>query len=247
MKMSVSSTGFGVVAGLVIATSASAYQFEASGVYIDFDDLNDSSLGVAGQYHFSNVDDSGIPRAEASYLRRSSNIGAFFATTDESDQDILGVRGEAYIQNFYAAAGLTRTEFGNTESDDLDVEVGFMPADGLRFTVGFEDQDLVNLSTITANAKMVRALGGPQALNLEATLGQTDDANDTISYQVGGDFYLNHDLSFGLSYEDTDQSNSNEDIEVRARMFFIPNLSGAVIYNMQDFNDRIALVVTGRF
>lgn len=238
----------GLLAGLsALSTGALAYQFEASGFYFDFDDLDDSALAVEGAYFFAPVDDEGIPRAEAAFLGQASNIGLGFATVDEADEDILFLGGELYIQQFYAAAGLTRIEVGNTESDDLSLEVGFVPAKGLRLTAGYDNDDLLDLSRISLNAKMVRPLSGQQAFNAEFTVGKTDDNEDTIDYGLVGDFFINHDLSFGLGYSDTDADNSNEAITLRARWFLIPTLSLQLQYNAQDFNDFMVLGVTGRF
>ena len=199
------------------------------------------------QYYFANVDDSDIPRAEAAFLRRASNVGIAYATFDEADVDALALGGEAYIQNFSGALALTRTEYGSQESDDLSLEAGFLPMEGLRLTVGYADEDLFDLTTISLNGKFVQALAGDTAFNAEVTIAQTDDADDTISYGIAGDYFFNHNLSAGISYADSDQSGSNEDIGLRAEMFIIPTLSVQVQYNMQDFNDRIALGVTGRF
>ena len=166
----------GLLAGLsALSTGALAYQFEASGFYFDFDDLDDSALAVEGAYFFAPVDDEGIPRAEAAFLGQASNIGLGFATVDEADEDILFFGGELYLQQFYAAAGLTRIEVGNTESDDLSLEVGFVPAKGLRLTAGYDNDDLLDLSRISLNAKMVRPLSGQQAFNAEFTVGKTDE------------------------------------------------------------------------
>lgn len=246
MKHVIRGVGFGMVAALSCA-SAGAYQVEATGAYFDFDDANDSALGVMAEYHFAPVDDNGVPRAEAGFLRRSSNIGAFYSTFDEADVDIIGFGGEFYIQDFYASAGLTRTDFAGAESDDLLVEVGLLPMDGVLLSVSYVDEDLANLSTISLNGKMVRPLSGESAVNVEASVGQTDDVDDTISYMLRGDFYVNNDLSLGLSYADTDADASEEDIGLHARMFVIPTLSLQIDYQMQEFNDRFVLGVTGRF
>lgn len=235
------------VAALLLSSGAAAYQFEGSGSYTDFDELDDSRLGVRGLYYFNNVEDSGVPRAEAAFLRRASSVGLSYATFDEADADGIAIGGEAYIQDFYGSAVLSRTESGPVESDDLKLEVGYLPMDGLRLTLGYEDFDLLGLTTISLNGKYVVPLGGETALNSEVSIGQTDDVDDTISYSFLADYFLNPNLSLGAGYADTDQSGSAEDITLRARMFVIPTLSVQIQYNMQDFNDRIELGVTGRF
>ena len=235
------------VAALLCATSASAFQFEGTGTYIDFDDRNDSVLGIEGVYHFNPVDDSGVPLAEAGFLRRSSNVSVGYATFDEADVDILGFQIEAYMQDLYLSAGLARTDFGIAESDDLALELGFLPSDGVRLSVAYENEDLADISTIFLRAKVVKPLAGQSAFNLQAGIGQADDTDDTVVYNVQGDYYVNQAFSLGLEYEDTDQSSSNEEITVRARMFFLPTVSGQIEYTSQDFDDRIAVGVTGRF
>ncbi len=247
MKHVIRGVGFGVVAALTCA-SASAYQVEATGSYTDLDDQDDSVLGVQAEYHFQSVDDEGVPRAEAGFLRRSSNIGIGYATADEADVDALSVGGEFFVEDFYAAASFTNIDAGGADGDDIHLELGFLPMDGVLLSASYDDQEsLGDISTISLNAKMVRPLSGESAFNGEASIGQADDVNDTVLYMVRGDFYLNNDLSLGVSYADTDQSNSNEDIGLHARMFVIPTLSVQIDYQMQDFNDRIVLGLTGRF
>lgn len=239
------------LATILLSSGAAAYQFEGTGTYTDFDDLDDSALGVSGQYYFNNVDDSGVPRAEAAFLGRASNVGAAYFTFDEADADSIAFGGEAYIQNFYGAAVLSQSSFGSIDSDNISLQVGFLPMDGLRLTVGYEDEDsdfdAFDLTTISLNGKYVAPLAGDMAFNAEASIAQSDDDDDTITYMASGDFFLNPNLSFGAGYEDSDQSNSNETVALRARMFVIPNLSVQVEYSMQDDNDSIELGVTGRF
>ncbi len=239
------------LATILLSSGAVAYQFEGNGTYTDFDGLDDSALGVSGQYYFNNVDDSGVPRAEAAFLGRASNVGLAYFTFDEADADSIAVGGEVYIQNFYGSAILSQSSFGSIDSDNINLEVGFLPMDGLRLTVGYEDEnsdfDAFDLTTISLNGKYVMPLAGNTAFNGEASIAQSDDADDTITYMASGDFFINQNLSFGAGYEDTDQSGSSEIIALRARMFVIPNLSVQVEYNMQDDNDSIELGLTGRF
>ncbi len=160
----------------------------------------------------------------------------------------MGVDAEFYIEQIYAAGSFTQVDAGGFEGDDLRFEVGFLPMDGVRLTVSYDDQEsLGDLSTIAVNAKMVRPLSGESAFNAEATIGQQDDSEDTIVYMFRGDFYVNNDLSLGLSYADTDADASEEDIGLHARMFVIPTLSLQIDYQMQEGDDRFVLGVTGRF
>lgn len=237
---------FGSLLMGAVVGSASAYQFEASGIYIDFDDQNDSVLGVTGEYHFLPVKTKDMPLAEAAFLGRSSNLGVFYYTWDTADIDVMGVDGEAYIQDFYLAANVSRTDNAGADTDDFGLEVGFVPVDGLLFTAGYNDNDQTD-DSIGLAIKWVNALQGEMASNIEVAVQQADDVNDTITYSLAGDLYVNRMMSFGLGYEDTDQSNSNEDIELRARMFVIPTLSVQLSYFSQDTNDRIMLGLTGRF
>lgn len=256
MKRALLSSAFGMVAGMAMTANVSAYQIEAGGVYIDYDDLDDSALGLSGTYYFAPVDDSGIPRAEADFLRRASSVTAAYLTLDDADADVLAAGVEAYMESFYFSANFSRADFGSNNENGFGAELGFLPAEGVRLSVSYTGEDYVDyldpslalgVSSIGLKGKMVRPLNGSQAFNIEGGIAQIDDFDDTIVYQLGGDFYVNHDLSFGLRYTDSDQSNSNEDITLRARMFFIPTVSARIEYSMQDFNDRILLGISGRF
>jgi len=240
----------GLFLGMTATSSALAFQFEGTGAYFDFDDRDDSALALQGQYFFAPVDDSGVPRAEAAFIRRASNVGLRYVTFDEADFDILTLGGEGYVDNLYGSVEFTRNEFGSLESDDLALELGFFLSDTTRLSVGYDDDESFaggSTSRISLNGKMLNLLGNGQAFNGEFSIGQSDDANDTVDYSLRGDFFLNADFSLGLEYADSDDDTANDSLDFNARWFVIPTLSVQITYHSEDMDDFIQFGVTGRF
>lgn len=252
----------GAVSLIAASSLAQAWQIEATGSYTDFDAADDSQLGLLASYHFNPVDDAGKPRAESAFLARSSNLFAGYTTFDEADADGIGVGGELFIDQFYARGSVTQIDVGIDDGSAIDVRAGFLPSDGLLLSLGYNDisMDVLDISMISFNAKWVQKIDGGMAYNAEASIAQVDGAGDPITYMLAADLYINQDLSLGLAYRDSDADNSNEDIELRARMFVIPTLSLALAYVMQDggssmgaatgfggAGDRISLSLAGRF
>ncbi len=233
----------------VVATSASAYQFEGIGSYTDFDALNDSQLGLLGVYHLAPVDTNDVPLAEAGFLGRSSNVALGYTTFDKADADGLGTLGELYLQNLYFAAQLARESIGGQDATLFGIGAGYLPMPGLRLAVRYFDAGkLLDTTTLSLEAKYVAKLPMGLDFNSEIQLSQVDTGRDTvIAYDLSGDVFLNHALSAGLSYTDSDQANSDATIGLRGQMFFIPNLAGGLEYLMADNADRIVLTLTGRF
>ncbi len=252
----------GAVSLIAASSLAQAWQIEATGSYTDFDAADDSQLGLLASYHFNPVDDAGRPRAESAFLARSSNLFAGYTTFDEADADGIGVGGELFIDQFYARGSVTQIDVGIDDGSAIDVRAGFLPSDGLLLSLGYNDisMDVLDISMISFNAKWVQKIDGGMAYNAEASIAQVDGAGDPITYMLAADLYINQDLSLGLAYRDSDADNSNEDIELRARMFVIPTLSVSLAYVMQDggssmgaatgfggAGDRISLSLAGRF
>ncbi|RZO85651.1 MAG: putative porin [Oceanococcus sp.] len=250
------------IALLATSTLAQAWQIEASGSYTDFDGADDAQLGVLGSYHFKPVNDVDKARAESAFLARSSQLFAGYTTFDEADADGLGVGGELFFEDLYARGSLTQIDVGIDDGTAIDLRVGFLPRDGVLLSLGYNDigLDIVDVSMLSLNAKWVQPLDQGMAYNAEASIAKVDGFGDPITYMLGGDLYLNQDLSVGLAYRDSDADNANEEWELRARLFVVPTLSLALAYAMQDggsamgaatgiggAGDRITVSLAGRF
>lgn len=250
MKKTVLAMGMAAATFLALPAAAQNYQVEAGVFYANLSpDMgpSDSLLGIGGEFHFAPVETANRPLAEAAFLGRSSNVAAFYATVDDADVDLLGLGGEFYVDNLYFAADYTRVDAGAT-SDDYGIQVGFLPMDGLRITLGYDKADLADVDTVSLNVKYVAALVADSAINLEGSIASVDDAVDTKVLNLGADYYFSHAFSAGvtLAYVDND-IDSDTTVGVRSRYFFTPVFSGEASYTTNDFVDTFTVGASLRF
>jgi len=239
--------------GLAIASEGD-YQTEIGFQFqrVDVDNLgDDTAIGVDATYHFPRVNTAGHPLAEAAFLERSSNIGASYVTYDDLDLDVLSLSGEAYVENFYAAAQLTRNDNGNS-TNDIGVRVGFLPSDGLLLTLGFDKEEDAgpggdDLNIVSLGAKYVSKMANDTAFNLEGELSRADDDDDTMALALAGDYYFNRQFSLGLRLVETDNSDIDTAYGVGTRYFFTPVVSGELEYMSDDETDIIWARLAARF
>lgn len=242
--------------------SAQDYQFEAGISYADFSyeaGGSDSALSIGGEYHFSPVKTSGHPLAEAAFLQNSSNLAAFYATTDESEVDTLGIGGEFYMNQLYLRGGFAR---GESDASGVDVTVdaligriGIVLTPGFRVAAGIDrldtdiDSNLVADPEATNNtvleAKYVTKMSGGTAVNVEGDLTFVDDEGDTTTLALAGDYYLNPMASLGLRLASSDNdAGSTTDFGVGGRMFFTPAFSGGLEYHTAGDGDDDVFEIT---
>ncbi|WP_371971121.1 putative porin [Acinetobacter sp. AL9] len=226
-----------LLSALAITGTANAYQAEigASAAYVDPDNgSSGNAFGVDGTYYFNPVQTRNAPLAEAAYLDRASNIGAYatFADRDNIDSNTYGASVEVFVPNsdFYVGAGVAQHEFEEKIGavkfkDDLTTyhaEVGYLPAPGLLIAAGLKgyDDDHDDGVDPTLRAKYVTTLSNGKDINLEAgaAFGDLDE------YNLAADYYIDKTLSIGVDYYDNDLRDSNE-FGINARKFFTPQVS----------------------
>lgn len=217
------------------AVLAQDYQFDVGVNYTDVED-GDGAFGAYAEYHFSTVDTSGRPLAEAAFLTKSSNVYVRGA----ADFDIANVGVDFYIPNsmFFIGADFYRTDFGNGSDNTWSARLGITPIDGLLITTTIPEEDYeVNLQ-----AKYVTALGGNNFLNLEAAFYDGGDFDDVV--QVSADYYFSRSFSVGLGYED---AFGEDAFTIRTRNFFTEAFSGELSYTDYDNGSQIMVGASLRF
>lgn len=217
------------------AVLAQDYQFDVGVDYTDVED-GDGAFGAYAEYHFSTVDTSGRPLAEAAFLTKSSNVYVRGA----ADFDIANVGVEFYIPNsmFFIGADFYRTDFGGVSDNTWAARLGITPIDGLLITTTIPEEDYeVNLQ-----AKYVTALGGDNFLNLEAGFQDGGDFDDTLT--LGADYYFSRSFSVGLGYADFGDDDA---FTIRTRNFFTEAFSGELSYTDTDAGSAVNVGVSLRF
>lgn len=113
--------------------------------------------------------------------------------------------------------------------------------------MGIEDGDSQTESTLKLGAKYVTKVSGKD-VNLEGEYA-TNDGESII--RLAGDYYLNNALSVGAAIGLPSASGAETEIELGARYFFMPNISGQVSYTLNEGNadgdSALGLGVTARF
>ena len=227
-----------LLSALAITGTANAYQAEigASAAYVDPDNgSSGNAFGVDGTYYFNPVQTRNAPLAEAAYLDRASNVGAYatFADRGNTDSNTYGANVEVFVPNsdFYLSGGVSQNEresvnqFGQKYDWDTtyyQAEVGYLPAPGLLIAAGLKGYDDDNNDGVdpTLRAKYVTTLSNGKDINLEAgaAFGDLDE------YNLAADYYIDKTLSVGVDYYDNDLQNTNE-FGINARKFFTPQVS----------------------
>jgi Putative general bacterial porin len=226
------SATFFMVSGL---TMANTYNSELELGYVDngLSILNatqplpeTTSISLSGRYHFTEVDTTNKPLAEAAFMQRRSFVNAVY-----TDWDIDLANGESgsiqnigfgfYIPNtmFYLGAQHLRYDYDHSDSDSNTLfELGIAPIDGLLLTTTHsEDADDYEPNI---HAKYVLPLAGETAINLEAGFTDVEDADAII--HLAGDYYFTHFFSVGASMTDYEGGN---DYSIRTRYFFNDDIS----------------------
>lgn len=217
------------------AVLAQDYQFDVGVNYTDVED-GDGAFGAYAEYHFSTVDTTGRPLAEAAFLTKSSNV----YVRGEADFDVANVGIEFYIPNsmFFIGADFERSDFGDGSDNTWSARLGITPIDGLLITTTIPEEDYeVNLQ-----AKYVTALGGDNFLNLEADFQDGGDFDD--SYSLIADYYFNRNFSVGAGYA---EAFGSDGFLIRTRNFFTETFSADLTYTDYDFGSQIMVGASLRF
>lgn len=244
-----------VAGAAFVATPAIAqdYQMEAGVSYTSISpDVgpSDSAIAVDFTYYLEQVSTAGKPLAEAAFLGRNNNVGLGYETIDKADVDTINLNAEFWFEDIYVAADIDRWDDSSWDEDGIDYEVtaGYMIDDGLLVKASYADSDESgSKATYGLGAKYVADLGG-NFVNLEADYKNND--GDSL-FAVAGDYFLTNELSIGAGLAQTDVSGSKLQIDVGAKYFFLPTVSGEVSYTHNyenaDKDSAINLRLAARF
>ncbi len=216
-----------MVSGLTVANT---YNSEIELGYVDngYSILNSTqplpettSIYLNGRYHFTAVDTTNKPMAEAAFLQKHSYINAGYTDWDidvanGANGNIQNIGFGFYIPEtiFYLGAQHLRFDYDSSDSEnDTRFELGITPIDGLLLsTVHHEESDDYEANI---HAKYVRGLAGNTAINLEASYTDVEYGDAVI--QLAADYYFTNFFSVGASVTDYEDGSN---YSIRSRYFF---------------------------
>ena len=211
---------------------AGTYQFEGgiSLGAIDGERDEGSKFGLYGEYHFSEVDNSKGPLAEAAFLDRSSFVTVNFDSLDldeaESTVDRAAISARLVSNGFIVELGLADTEGDLTE---YSLGLGFYASDTTDVVFTYERADEASLDKFGVN---VHSVYDTAALDLSFISGDQDfysgkadatyypnnafgvgigfgleseaSVGDSVIYSVFGTYFISENLELGLRYDYAD-------------------------------------------
>jgi hypothetical protein len=232
-----------ILSTLVLASSASFASTYNAEVGVDYTDYEgDASLvTIHGTYHFTEVDTTNKPLAEAAFLQRRSFIAATHSELDVDgggSADAQTIGAGFFIPNsiFFVAAHYLKAE----DEDNTALTLGITPIDGLLVTTTHyteSDDYVANLS-----AKYVRQLAGETAINLEAEFVDGEDGADN-AISLAADYYFTNFFSVGAVVQDEGESAYG----IRTRYFFNDSFSLNGQFTTSDNLDTLLIGATFRF
>jgi len=281
MKTKTIAYGVGLAVMFCVAgAQANTFQAEAGfqNDMTDIDSNNDFSvMSVGGTYYFKPVDVNG-PQAEAPFLAKASGVNAHYGSVDATVASV-GVDGSSYgvgvdyllpmhdikvgvdIQSYDISASgssikQSKTTLGVGKYLDDRKYVGFSYGTGKDSITGLPDNDL---SDIAVNGKWLLEQAG-KTINLEGSIARASEDDGTTSgsnniFRVGGDYYLDKSLSFGMGYTKNSGDNTSDEgstIAVQAEKFVTEAMSVAMVYSKFSANSAtdeksISFTIGGRF
>lgn len=177
---------------------ANAYQAEVIGSYSNTDfgatntDIDTFELG--GEYYINGVQSASGPFQEAAYLDQATLLRASYVDLDETDGAVIG--GRFVDQN----SGMLFDANVNTgDLDGFDVGLGMYLNDNSSVIASYiEEDDFTDGYGI--GYKNLLSQNNGTYINLEAGVQFLENEVDqeTTTYAVAGDYYLDKTLSFGL-------------------------------------------------
>lgn len=252
------------------AYAQDSYQYEAGVDYYtstDDDDFEVRVYGIRAKAHFSQVNTSGHPLAEAAFLERIGDVELVAGQGDleapSAEGDVSSYTGSVtYMQPGSPITAWIMYDKKEIEADPptpikmtidtFNIGIGSFLADGLRvgFNYGQEEDEIVGVGTTDyddyeINVKLVSELGGGKAYNVEGSLGvcqfdngTTDGSNTILS--ISGDYYFNERLSLGAGITTNSGDDTSEEgtaIALNLTNFFTPRFYGAVGYEKFSASD----------
>jgi len=220
-------------------------------------------FGIGGRFYFSEVDTSKGPLGEAAFLDHSSYIGAGYVYTDlddiveDVDGDTYGINGR-YVLPLDSISLIFEGSWSRKTPDFSDIDfysIGFGAYVTDNTTViltyrtsDIDETDKVDAGDIDAYELAVEHLwhlDGDGAIKVEGSYGLIDvddnninDGDDIDTWNIGGTWYVNNTLGFGVNYSRFDNFGIEADTYgVGAEWFVTEDIGLSLRYEHSEIDD----------
>ncbi|MAT93672.1 MAG: hypothetical protein CME59_13825 [Halioglobus sp.] len=227
------------------------------------DDGDVDQFGIGGRFYFDDVDTGNGPLGEAAFLDHASYVGAGYVYTD-LDDIVDDLDGDTYEINaryvlpldsipliFEGAWTRETPEF--SDIDYFRIGFGAYLTDTTTVVLSYrtsdvDESDEVDAGDIDAYELAVEHLwhlDGDAAIKVEGSYGLIDvgdndvnDGDDIDSWNIGGTWYINRNLGFGLAYSRFDNFGIEEDTYgVSAEWFVNEDIGLSLGYAHSEVDD----------
>lgn len=220
------------------------------------------SVGLGGRFYFEDVDTSKGPLGEATFLDQSSSVGAGWVYTDaddlvdDVDADSYMIDGRYVLQTsipLIFEASWTRETPSFSDIDYYSVGFGAYITDNTTVVVSYRTSDIDETNDIdpgdidaySIDLKHLWHLSGDSAISVEGSYGLIDvednninDGDDIDSWKIGGTWYVNRSLGFGLDFSRFDNFGIEEDTYGASAEWFVREDIGLLLsYAHSEIDD----------
>ena len=227
------------------------------------DDGDVDQFGVSGRFYFKDVDTSKGPLGEASFLDQSSYVGAGYQYTDlddiieDVDGDTYGLGGR-YVLPLESIPLIFEADWTRETPDFSDIDfyrIGFGAyiTDNTTVVLSYRTSDVDESNDIdpgdidaySIDLKHLWHLSGDGAITLEGSYGFIDvednninDGDDIDTWNIGGTWYVNKNLGFGLDFSRFDNFGIEEDTYgIGAEWFVTEGIGLSLNYEYSEIDD----------
>jgi len=210
------------------------------------DDGDVDQFGVGGRFYFKDVDTGKGPLGEASFLDQSSYVGAGYKYTDlddiveDVDGDTYGIGGR-YVLPLDSIPLIFEADWTRETPDFSDIDFyrfgfGAYITDNTTIVLSYRTSDVDETNDIdpgdidaySIDLKHLWHLSGDSAITVEGSYGLIDvedneinDGDDIDTWKIGGTWYVNKNLGFGLDFSRFDNFGIEEDTYGASAEWFV--------------------------
>lgn len=247
------------------ASTADNYQIELVAGYLS-GDVGSADLkagAIAGQYFFSQVDNSKGPTAQASFLDRASSASVFYidGEVDGSDLTIDTEITSVELRLVSKSSGWTGgIEISQSEVDDIDtqtyeISIGKYIAKNteLSLQISSEDEDQqdefetwkINFNHVATNTDI------PYAFSIGAGELLPPSGNNDIILNISGTAYPKNNFGIGVDFETVYSNPDSYFVDIFAEWFVTDNLASRLTFSKGSIsnisNDSVGIEALFRF
>lgn len=242
---------------------ADNYQYEASIGLSDGDaesgnaSADIESVNLSFVAHFSEVDTSKGPLAEASFLDRASSVSVNYFDTEADfgaeradSNDIAAVLRLVHGSGVTAELLVADGELERVNTESLGLSLGYYVAENTEIGISYIDVEVADVDTDSIFLGVKHVSAGDLAFSVEAAVGTVDNgSDDDTAYNFEGILYPTSQFGFGINFTTIDSDIDSDSFEFFADWFVTPAIGVTLSYSDSEIGDADAdaISLAGRF